>query len=147
MNKRYKVEIPTGYVRVPSDWVRIQVLEDESEADCICVVETMNGNKLGIPHFVFPYCNYEGITDEEQEKIYAKIAEIEPNFQKKVLNCRVKLVKNNQGRIVNVEEWMQAPLPGIFKIKSLNDTEPYAYWPYNVIFYSYDKADEEIRTE
>lgn len=138
MNNTIRLKVKTGYADIPRNWIQIHVMDDEDEATCICVIETRNGTELGIPHFVFKYDHYDGISNEEENKIYSSVCDVYPEFAKKVLAKKVKPVFDEAGNFINSKEWDEAPLPGIFLIMDAVQDYPCFNWPYGVKFYRYE---------
>ena len=120
-----KIYLKYGYVEYPSDWIHLpDVLGKDSECMYAGVIETRNGNKYGVPHFVFasPHKHGREYTDADERKVFNAAIKAWPQF-KEILNKHVKAVYGENGLIENEKEFMEAPYAGIFAIYAEDDIE------------------------
>lgn len=120
-----RIYLKDGYVEYPTDWIHLpDVLGKDNECMYAGVIETRNGNKYGVPHFVFasPHKHGREYTDADERKIFDAAIKAWPEF-KEILNKHVKAVYSDNGLIVNEKEYMEAPFSGIFAIYSEDDIE------------------------
>lgn len=120
-----RIYLKYGYVEHPADWIHLpDVLGKDEECMYAGVIETRNGNKYGVPHFVFasPYKHGREYTDADERKVFDAAIKAWPQF-KEILNKHVKAVYGENGLIENEKEYMEAPYSGIFAIYSEDDIE------------------------
>lgn len=107
-----EIAIASGRVIYPENWIVIDYCRPE-KANYAGVVEVRNGVKYGDPHFLF-FSDVK-ISKINENDIYLLCREAYPKFGE-ILEKRVELQKDEYGKILNLEEWKNAPEPGCFCI-------------------------------
>ncbi len=122
MQRRYLKE---GYIEYPADWIFLpDVLGKAEECMYAGVIETRNGNKYSVPHFIFASPHKHGYmyTDADKNAIFDAAIKAWPEFRK-ILNMQVDAEYGENGLISNEKEFMEAPYAGIFAVYSEDDIE------------------------
>lgn len=120
-----RIYLKNGYVEYPSNWIHLpDVLGKDSECMYAGVIETRNGNKYGVPHFVFasPHKHGREYTNADERKVFDAAIKAWPQF-KEILNKHVKAVYGENGLIINEKEYMEAPYSAIFAVYAEDDIE------------------------
>jgi len=120
-----RIYLKNGYVEYPSSWIYLKnVFNKDNECMYAGVIETRNGNKYGVPMFIFasPYKNGREYTDTDEIKIFDAAIKAWPQF-KEILNKHVKAIFEKNGSVKNAKEYMEAPYSGIYAIYSEDDIE------------------------
>lgn len=89
------------------DWIVINE-KDAPRSTQATIVEIKNGARFGAPHFVY----FDRGTARAAE-IDEAILEVYPAYSE-ILSARVQPAYDAHGRIINLEEYAEAPLPGYF---------------------------------
>lgn len=122
--KEKKVELKTGYVIIPDDWI---LLNPEDAKNCmeVDVVECRHSEEYGIPHFVYFTNDYK---NEDETVIEELCVKAYPKFRE-IMDMQVKPLRNSdgKGKILNAEEYMASPTIGHFPLpeKSENSNPPF----------------------
>ncbi len=119
--KKYKMI--DGFLIVPADWI---ILNPELEGKCryADVVECRN-SEYGVPHFVV-FHDTRDFYNEYIDYVYCLCEKKWPGFEElRIQGENTELIKdpNNEYGYLNAEEWLKAPLMGIFHI--YRDDEEY----------------------
>lgn len=113
-----------AYVVIPCDWV---VANESSARSCdyAFAVEVHNGEKYDAPHFLV-------LSERETCSLNDAVESVEKVWpdMRDVTNAHVRAIRDENGGILNVEEWMRAPSVGVFPIRdsdsfSWDDEPPY----------------------
>lgn len=124
IKERKKVELKTGYVIIPDDWI---LLNPEDAKNCmeVDVVECRHSEEYGIPHFVYFTNDYK---NEDETLIEEMCVKAHPKFRE-IIDMQVKPLRNSdgKGKILNAEEYMAAPTIGHFPLpeKGENSNPPF----------------------
>lgn len=125
-----KIEMKNGYIVYPSDWVVLDGVQcDAKDSVRACVIEVKNGQKYGMPHFLF-FTNKDlgnPFTKDEENSVYLGCIKAVPNFVE-VLRDGVDqpTMPITDPRYKEASErFLASPIPGIFYIPATDD--PYYY--------------------
>lgn len=124
-----RVDLRGGsYLVVPDDW---PVVNESNAASCdyAFVLEVRNASDA-IPHYVYLSSKEVCPTDE----VLDAIADIWPGIRD-VQTSQVEPIYDKDGMILNADEWMKAPIIGVFPIRdassfSWEDKAPYGAMVY-----------------
>ena len=125
-----RINIMDGYVIFPENWI-VTKYENAKSCQYAGVIETKNGSKYNIPHFiVFSSKPISEITKEDSDKIFLCCCQEYPEFQE-ILKKDIPIQYDEFHKIINGKEWLEAPHPAIFPIKEYRDAD-YDY-PYGAM--------------
>lgn len=113
-----RVEMRGGaYVVLPDigDWVLVNEAE-ASRCDNVFVLEVRNNHKFNVPHFVY-FKNGEICSNDE---IAEAIVPVWPKIQE-IQSLQVVPAYDKDGKLLNMEEWNDAPTIGVFRILDSTD--------------------------
>lgn len=128
-NKKMKrIYLKNGYVVFPSDWIILDVLDNPLESLYAGIVETRNGEKYNVPHFIFFSNKKYGkdYTEEDEGNVIDACVRAYPEF-KNIINAQIDYTNlyNEDGYLEfeKVEEsgWKEAPEIGLFHIPEKDD--------------------------
>lgn len=114
-----RLEIKDAFAVYPDDW---WVLDYENPSDCsyVGVVETKYGEDLGISHILFVSGKpIRSLSFSDTDHIYDCCAKQFPAFAAMLENV-VKEELDENGKIINAQEYLNSPRPGIFDIPDYN---------------------------
>lgn len=106
-----RVDMRAGsYLIVPDDWIIVNE-GDARSCDYAFVLEARNWEKFEVPHFVYlspkETCPNSEVV-EAVSAVWPRIREIQ--------GMQVELVYDKDGRMLNADEWSNAPTIGVFPI-------------------------------
>lgn len=108
-----EIQIKNGYVTCPADWI---ILNPEEAENCnyAGVVECRRSEFYGIPHFLF---FTDKLSKEYNNELYDKVqkmcCEKWPQFAD-IIDKQVEPVYDAERRMVNTQDYMEAPIIGYF---------------------------------
>lgn len=119
-----RIDIADGYVIFPEEWIVIKY-----NAPQLCryvgVVETMNGAKYKAPHFLlFSEKPINQIPEAEVKKIMQYCCDEYEPF-KNILEQEIPAQYDSSNHLLNQDEWMAAPHPGLFSIADYGTAQNY----------------------
>lgn len=134
-----RIEMKDGYLFCPDDWIVID-FNNSSDSMYAGVVETKNGAKYNVPHFVFfsPFPINE-MDDYDIENLNHKICDVYPEFEN-ILNKVVEPIYDENRELLNFEEWSSAPRPGCFQLFDYGFM-PYSDYPYGAMVVRSENVD------
>ena len=113
------ISLKTGIMVVPMDHIPIEETMTE-DSDYAGVIREVQGT---IPHYVAffdkPFSSY---TSEEQKEILEKCAKLRPDIRR-ALNNEVDMIFDEEGRVLNAEEWRASVRVAIDPIPICNSYE------------------------
>lgn len=121
-----KIKMKNGYLICPEDWI---VVNNYNPLGCeyAGVVETKNGAKYNVPHFVFFLPKeIHRMDDNDIERVNEKCINAYYDF-KRILGMEVSPVFNKEHKLLNAEAWMNSPHPGYFPIPVYGESDSYLY--------------------
>ena len=113
------------YVIFPSDWILLEPAASAQDCSQVGVIEIRGGAKYEAPHFIF----FHNGEYSEKDKL-EKATELWPRM-KEVRRDEVKLVADDQGHYLNMDEHLAAPIICYFNVldaayyQSVNMEAPY----------------------
>ena len=121
-----KVKMKNGYLVCPEDWI---VVNNHNPLGCeyAGVVETKNGAKYNVPHFVFFFpAEINNMTELDIERVNDKCIDAYYDF-KRILGMEVSPAFDKNHKLLNAEAWMNSPHPGYFPIPVYGGSDSYLY--------------------
>ena len=115
-----QIPLRNGYLQYPRKWLLVNP-ESAKEFDCAYVLECYNGSRWGINHYVY-FDNLREMSKEFQNQIVTEVLRVYPEFQR-VLDMQVQLIykegePKTVGNALNLEEWAESPVIGVFRIQN-----------------------------
>lgn len=120
-----RVDLRAGsYLVIPDEWPVVNEANAAS-SDYAFVLEVRNAGENGVPHYVYLSSEEACPTDEVLDAISA----VWPGMRE-IQSSQVEPVYDKNGAILNADEWMKAPIIGVFPIRdassfSWEDKPPY----------------------
>lgn len=131
-----KIEIADGYLIIPADWI---VVNQEQAKYCryAAVLECKNSDRYNVPHFIyFNNCKYANQYTESLEKDFYKLCEKKwdrfSEIEKISNDSQLIPDPNNEGHYLNLDEYLQSPIIGLFSIEEQSKDEKKEY-PFNAM--------------
>ena len=137
-----RTNLKNGYVIYPQDWVVLSVESPEKSINAV-VIETRNGDKYNIPHFIF-FTKETRITQRISELALSEVVKKCPIYQK-ILDSKVVPVFDSEGNVLNIEEWRESLEPALFFIQDAdNPVGSIAGYPFGAKVYRNRKNEGEV---
>lgn len=139
-NNMRRIDICDGYVIFPDDWI-VTSYQNPKECKYVVVVETMHGSEYQVPHFL-AFCEkpIDQLTSSDTDAIYESCCKEYPDF-KKILALDVPPKLENHNQLLNKEEWLKAPHPGLFCIDDYG--QPDTNYPYGAMVFRTSKQSKK----
>ena len=105
--------IKSGTLIYPADWIEL-VHDMPEESEYICAFEVHNADELPVLFFCSKSPLVQ-ISEEDENKLIHQACALVPGFRE-ALNAKVEPVRDSNGHIINAEEFLAAPVLGLYPV-------------------------------